>query len=161
MSIPKNETRIAVFPGSFDPITTGHVNLVKRALPLFDKIIVAIGLNDQKRYLFPLEQRRAWVEQSFSAFESVSVETYDSLTTDFCLQHRARYVLRGVRNATDFAYEENIARINSRLNPSIETIFLLSDEQHSIVSSSMIRELLKFKQDISAYVPSVVAHDLS
>ena len=107
--------KVAVFPGSFDPITIGHVDLVRRALPLFDKIIVAVGVNSQKKYLFPLEQRLEWLEDVFKEYDQVKVDSFEGLTAHYCQQVDAGYLLRGLRNASDFDYEKTISQLNSAL----------------------------------------------
>lgn len=153
--------RIAVFPGSFDPITTGHLDIVKRALPLFDEIIVAIGHNDKKKTLFSLEQRKEWIEAVFASEEKVSCDVYEGLTVNYCKEKNAHYILRGIRTAADFEYEKTIAHINNSLHGNIETIFILSTPELSFVSSSIVREIIKAKGDVSKYVPKEIAEALN
>ena len=117
--------KIAIFPGSFDPITVGHVDLVKRAIPLFDKIIVAVGVNSQKKYLFDLDQRLRWLEAVFVANPSVEVAAFEGLTAHYCKEVGARYLLRGLRNASDFDYEKTISQLNSIVGEGLETLFLM------------------------------------
>ena len=145
--------KIAVFPGSFDPITSGHVDLVKRAIPLFDKIIVAIGINSQKKYLFPLEQRIAWLEKVFEDNPSVHVDSYEGLTAHYCIKVGAKYMLRGLRNASDFDYEKTISQLNTIVGDGIETIFLISRPEYSHISSTIVREIIKGKGDASPFLP--------
>lgn len=115
--------KIAVFPGSFDPITVGHVDLVRRAAPLFDRIIVAVGVNTQKKTLFPLEQRLAWLRQVFAGDPQIQVDFFENLTAHYCLRIGARYLLRGLRNAADFDYEKTISQLNHIVGGGIETVF--------------------------------------
>ena len=117
--------KIAVFPGSFDPITTGHVDLVKRALPLFDKIVVAVGVNTQKKYLFPLKIRLDWLEKVFADEPKVEVDSFQNLTAHYCQKIGARYLLRGLRNSSDFDYEKTISQLNDIVGDGLETIFLI------------------------------------
>lgn len=145
-------SRIAIFPGSFDPMTTGHLALLKRAVPLFDKIIIAIGVNLDKKSFYPIDQRVERIRKAVANIPQVDVETYDCLTTDFCHQKGASYILRGVRDNTDFAYEQKIADINRLIAPDIETVILLADPQFAAISSSMVRELASFGKDINKYI---------
>ena len=118
--------KIVVFPGSFDPITTGHVDLVRRALPLFDEVIVAIGINAQKQTLFPLDQRKAWIADVFTDEPRVRVDVFEGLTVHFCQKVQARYLLRGLRNASDFDYEKTISQLNQIVGDNVETLFFIS-----------------------------------
>src|SRR5674476_71247 len=122
--------RIAIFPGSFDPFTIGHENIVNRAIPLFDKIIVMIGYNSNKRSFFPIEKREKWINEVFKNEPRVTVESYEGLTVDFCKKVNARYILRGLRTSADFEFERGIGQINRQLLPGIETIFLLTTPEH-------------------------------
>ena len=115
-------TRIAVFPGSFDPITKGHEDLIRRALPLFDKVIVAIGVNAEKKYMFPLEKRINWIKNTFASETNLEVHNYEGLTVDYCLNIGAQYIIRGLRDSRDFEFEKSIAQMNRELAPKIETI---------------------------------------
>lgn len=146
-------SKIAVFPGSFDPITTGHFDLVERALPLFDEIVVAIGVNSQKKYLFPLEQRLAWLRQVFSNYPQVRVDTFDGLTAHYCNKIGARYLLRGLRNASDFDYEKTISQLNNIVGHGIETVFLISQPEFSHISSTIVREIIKGGGYASPFLP--------
>lgn len=148
--------KIAVFPGSFDPITTGHEDLVKRALPLFDKIIVAVGVNSDKRYLFSLEQRIAWLEEVFKDCATVEVTHFEGLTANFCKTVNSRYLLRGLRNASDFDYEKTISQLNHIVGDGIETLFLISHPEFSHISSTIVREIIRGKGDASPFVPSAI-----
>ena len=148
--------KIAVFPGSFDPITTGHVDLIKRAAPLFDKIIVAIGINSQKKYLFSLKQRMEWLEKVFAKNDNIFVDNYQGLTAGYCKEVSATHLVRGLRNSSDFEYEKTISQINNIVGEGIETVFLISKREFSHISSSIVRELIKGKGDVSAFVPKEV-----
>jgi pantetheine-phosphate adenylyltransferase len=149
-------TKIAVFPGSFDPITVGHVNLVKRALPLFDKIVVAIGVNSQKKYLFDLDQRKEWLEAVFAEYDQVEVAHFQGLTANYCNEIGARYLLRGLRNASDFDYEKTISQLNNIVGDGIETIFLISQPEYSHISSTIVREIIKGNGDATPFIPAEV-----
>lgn len=148
--------KIAVFPGSFDPITVGHISLVKRALPLFDKIIVAIGINSQKQYLFDLETRLAWLNAVFREEDKVEIAQFEGLTAHFCNKIGATYLLRGLRNASDFDYEKTISQLNHIVGKNLETVFLISLPEFSHISSTIVRELIKGKGDVGQFVPKEV-----
>lgn len=148
--------KIAVFPGSFDPITTGHEDLVKRAVPLFDKIIVAVGVNSDKRYVFSLEQRVAWLEEVFKDQPTVEVTNFEGLTANFCKSVGSNYLLRGLRNASDFDYEKTISQLNNIVGDGIETVFLISHPEFSHISSTIVREIIRGKGDVSPFVPSAI-----
>ena len=148
--------KIAVFPGSFDPITIGHYDLVKRAIPLFDRIIVAIGINAQKKYLFTLEQRIAWLEEVFADEPTVSTGNFEKLTADFCKKEGAKYLLRGLRNASDFDYEKTISQLNAIVGDGLETVFLISPPQYSHISSTIVREIIKGGGDASPFLPKQI-----
>ncbi len=145
--------KIAVFPGSFDPITLGHIDLVKRALPLFDKIIVAVGVNNQKSTLFLLEDRLAWLNREFEDLPQVEVGYFSGLTVNYCKQVGARYLLRGLRNASDFDYEKTISQLNHIIGDQLETLFFISKPEFSHISSTIVREIIKGKGDIHSFVP--------
>jgi pantetheine-phosphate adenylyltransferase len=147
---------IAVFPGSFDPITLGHESLVLRALPLFDEIIIAIGNNALKQYYFTVERRQSWIEEVFSAYPNVKVAVYEVLTVDFCQQVNARYILRGLRTSADFEFERGIGQVNKRLLPDIDTVFLLTTPELTPITSSIIRDIVRNGGDASQFVPSCV-----
>ena len=146
-------TKIAVFPGSFDPITLGHVDLVERSLPLFDKVIVAIGVNSQKKYLFDLEQRLNWLREVFAHEPKVEVASFVGLTAHYCKDIGARYLLRGLRNSSDFDYEKTISQLNNIVGDGIETIFLISQPAYSHISSTIVREIIKGGGDASPFLP--------
>ena len=148
--------KIAVFPGSFDPITIGHYDLVKRAVPIFDKIIVAVGINSQKKYLFSLEQRLQWLEDVFASEPTVEVDSFQNLTAHYCNKVGARYLLRGLRNASDFDYEKTISQLNSIVGDGIETVFLISQPSYSHISSTIVREIIKGGGDATPFLPPAV-----
>lgn len=148
--------KICVFPGSFDPITSGHVDLVKRALPLFDKIIIAIGINTQKKYLFSLEQRQDWIKDVFKDEPKVIVDTFENLTADYCKRVEAAWILRGLRNASDFDYEKTISQLNFIVGKGVETMFLISQPEFSHVSSTIVREIIKGGGDASPFLPKEI-----
>ena len=152
--------KIAVFPGSFDPITVGHVDLVTRALPFFDEIIVAVGVNSQKKYLFSLEQRLEWLRLVFKEMEQVRVSSFVGLTAHYCKKVHAHYILRGLRNASDFDYEKTISQLNSAIGDNLETFFLISKPEYSHISSTIVREIIKGKGDASAFLPVAVQESL-
>jgi len=152
--------KIAIFPGSFDPITVGHVDLINRASSLFDKIIVAVGENNQKKYLFDLEQRMNWLEKVFEPNENVEVRKYEGLTVDFANSIQAKYLIRGLRNASDFDYEKTISQLNHIIGKGLETVFFISRPEMSHISSTIVREIIKGKGDVSDFVPTEVYHDL-
>tara|TARA_R100001369_G_scaffold32996_2_gene58029 strand:+ start:1463 stop:1906 length:444 start_codon:yes stop_codon:yes gene_type:complete len=142
----------ALFPGSFDPITIGHVDIIKRALPLFDEIIIAIGVNAEKKYMFPLEDRKQFIEDAFKEFDAVTVKTYKGLTADFCKAENAQYILRGVRNTADFTYEQTIAQANAEVM-NVESVFLVASPAVSHVSSSIVRDIARNDGDYGSLVP--------
>lgn len=149
--------RIAIFPGSFDPITLGHESIIKRALPLFDEIIVAIGINSTKQYYFPIDKRKAWIEQVFKGESKVRVMNYEGLTVDFCKKVNANYILRGLRTSADFEFERGIAQMNKAMVNDIETIFILTTPELSAINSTIIRDILKHGGDASAFVPKGIS----
>jgi pantetheine-phosphate adenylyltransferase len=148
--------RKAIFPGSFDPITKGHENILQRALPLFDEIIIAIGKNSSKQNYFTLEQREKWIRQVFSAEPKVSVETYTGLTIDFCKKMNASYILRGLRTSADFEFEKAIAQNNKTMAPEIETIFILPIPELSAINSTIVRDIVRNGGNAQPFVPEGV-----
>lgn len=145
--------RIAVFPGSFDPITKGHEDIILRAVPLFDEIIVAIGTNSSKKYFFDLEKRLEMIRFTFRSEPKVKVETYSGLTVDYCKTVDARYLLRGLRTSADFEFERSIAHINQAMHPDIDTVFLLSLQEYSAINSTIVRDIVINGGDASRFVP--------
>lgn len=149
--------RIAVFPGSFDPITIGHLDIIERAVPLFDKIIVAIGTNSSKNYMFSLEKRKEFIAKAIEKFENVEVDVYAGLTVDYCREKDARFILRGLRNPADFEFEKAIAHTNRAItNHDIETIFLLTSSGKAYISSSIVRDVMKNGGNYKILVPDAV-----
>ncbi len=148
--------KIAVFPGSFDPITLGHVDLIHRALPLFDKIIIAIGVNSQKKYLFDLDQRMQWLNECFAGEDTIEVNNYTGLTVNFCRDVGANYLIRGLRNSSDFEYEKTISQLNHIIGHELETVFLISQPEYSHISSTIVREIIKGQGDISTFLPEQI-----
>lgn len=148
--------RIAVFPGSFDPITRGHESLVRRLLPLFDEIVVAIGVNSNKQYFFPLEKRKAWIEKTFADCPGVRTETFSGLTIEYCRKLGAKHIVRGLRTTTDLEFEKAIAQMNKAMADEIETIFILPLPEFSAINSTIIRDIVRNNGDASKFVPDAV-----
>ena len=148
--------KIALFPGSFDTITIAHVDILKRALPLFDRIVVGIGLNSAKQNFISAEKREEMVKTIFAGNEKVNVQLYEGLTVDFCRKINAKYMVRGIRSSSDFEYERAISQINQTMMPDVETILLLSKPEYSAISSTIVRDILRNKGDISYFVPKEV-----
>lgn len=153
--------KIAIFPGSFDPITVGHVDILKRSAGLFDQIIVAIGINSQKKYLFDLDTRKQWIEKVFKGYPHIQVEVYKGLTINFCKEKGASYLIRGIRSASDFEYEKTIAHLNHSMNEDIDTILMLSPPELSSISSTIVREIILGDGDVSKFVPHEILDDLN
>ncbi len=149
-------TKTAIFPGSFDPFTIGHEEIVRRAIPLFDKIIVAIGYNSAKTGFFPLEKRLEWIENVFADEKNILVDKYEGLTTDYCKKVNANYILRGLRTAADFEYERAIGQMNKMLHNGIDTIFMLTKPEHSPISSTIVRDIIRHGGDASMFVPKKI-----
>ncbi len=145
----------ALFPGSFDPITNGHYDVIKRGISLFDEVIVAIGINAEKKYMFSLEDRKRFIEDSFKNEPKVKVITYEGLTIDLCRKLDAQFILRGLRNPADFEFEKAIAHTNRRLS-KIETVFLLTAAKTSYISSSIVRDVIRNNGDYTVLVPDSV-----
>ena len=152
--------KIALFPGSFDPFTVGHKSLVDRALPLFDKIIIGVGINHEKANFFPIEKRIQWINDLFKDESRIEVMTYEGLTVDFCDHVNAGYLLRGLRTSADFEFERAIGQTNKAIHPKIETIFLLTHPEHTFISSSIVRDVYKHGGDISSFLPKGMVLDL-
>jgi pantetheine-phosphate adenylyltransferase len=144
--------KIAVFPGSFDPITKGHQDVVLRALPLFDEIVIGIGINSTKASLFSLGQRLKFIQHAFANHPSVKVHSYQGLTVDFCKEQQARYILRGLRSAADLEYENPIAQLNRSMS-GIETVFILTSPAYAAISSTIIREIIRNNGNVAQFLP--------
>ena len=144
--------RVAIFPGSFDPFTIGHADIVRRALPLFDTIVIGVGVNAQKHALFPAEERVAAIQKVFRGEPKVKVRTYSTLTVDFAKEENATFMLRGVRSTTDFEYEKAFAEANRQLS-GIETVLILTRPEYEHISSSLVRDLHSYGKDITPYLP--------
>lgn len=145
----------AIFPGSFDPLTLGHYDIIKRGITLFDEIIVAIGVNADKKYMFSLEERTHFIEKAFANQPKVKVMTYEGLTVDFCKEIEAEFILRGLRNPADFEFEKAIAHTNRHLS-TIETVFLLTSARTSFIASSIVRDVIRNNGDYTKLVPNSV-----
>jgi len=152
--------KIAVFPGSFDPITRGHESIIRRALPVFEEIIIALGENAEKKTYFPLDSRFKWLKQVFSDEPKIRVLKYSGLTVDFCRKVKAGYILRGLRTSADFEFERTIGLMNKAISPAIETVFLLSAPEYAALSSSVIRDILKNGGDVSKFIPEKIAKEI-
>lgn len=147
--------RKAVFPGSFDPITLGHIDIIERSLPLFDEIVIAIGVNADKKYMFSLEERIRFIEETFKYEDKISVISYEGLTIDLCKRLEADFILRGLRNPADFEFEKAIAHTN-RILSKIDTVFLLTAADTSFISSSIVRDVIRNGGDYTLMVPNAV-----
>ncbi|MBN2485827.1 MAG: pantetheine-phosphate adenylyltransferase [Bacteroidales bacterium] len=154
------ENRIAVFPGSFDPFTIGHESIVKRALGLFDKIIIAIGRNTNKDDFFALDKRIGWIKTVFATEEKIEVTAYSGLTVDFCKNIGAKYILRGVRTSSDFEYERAIGQMNRAMDKKIETVFLLTLPEHTYITSTIVRDVIRHGGDASVFLPQSIKIDI-
>ncbi len=152
--------KIAIFPGSFDPITRGHESVIKRAIPLFDKIIIAVGTNIQKTTFFPIEKRVMWIEKVFEQASKVEVRTYTGLTIDFCKEVGAQFILRGLRTSVDFEFERSIGQINKQMYPDIDTVFLLTTPQYTALNSSIIRDIIRNGGDPAPFVPEAINDEI-
>jgi pantetheine-phosphate adenylyltransferase len=148
--------KIAVFAGTFDPITRGHVDIVKRSLELFDKVVIAVGVNSKKQNLFPVEKRLEWIKKIFEHENKVAVDSYEELTVQYCRKVNARYILRGLRNGSDFDYEAHIAQLNREMAPDIETVFMITAPELSYISSTIVRDLIVYGGDYKSFVPEEV-----
>ncbi|MDY7396570.1 pantetheine-phosphate adenylyltransferase [Aureibaculum sp. 2210JD6-5] len=148
----------ALFPGSFDPLTLGHYDIIKRGVKVFDEVVVAIGINAEKKYMFSLEKRKQFIEDAFKDFPKVKVVTYKGLTVDFCAAIDAKFILRGLRNPADFEFEKAIAHTNRDLAP-VETVFLLTSAKTSYISSSIVRDVIRNNGNYKILVPESVRVD--
>ncbi len=152
--------RICLFPGTFDPVTLGHTDIINRALPLFDKIIVGIGINSSKNPMFSADQRMEWFNEIYSDEPKVESAVYEGLTVNFCEKIGARYILRGIRYVSDFEYEKTIADANRTLDNKIETIFLTGEPKYTSVASTIVRDILRNGGNASPFLPQAVINSL-
>lgn len=150
--------RICLFPGSFDPLTLGHVNIINRTVGLFDKLVIGIGTNSSKQPMFSIEQRTEWIKEVFKKDARIEVASYEGLTIDFCRKINAHYILRGIRFVSDFEYERAIADMNHSLAPEIESIFLTSAAAHSSISSTLVRDVIRNGGDARQFLPIEVQY---
>ena len=148
--------KTAIFPGSFDPITVGHESIIRRSIPLFDEIIVAIGINSTKDYQFPLEKREAWIKQVFANEPKINVISYSGLTIDLCKKVNAKYILRGLRTSADFEFERGIAQMNKAMMSDLETIFILTTPEFSAINSTVVRDIIQNGGDPTPFVPASI-----
>lgn len=147
------QQRICLFPGTFDPITLGHVDIIKRAVSLFDKLYIGIGLNTSKQPMFSIEQRKEWIEKIFSDYPQIAVVSYEGLTINYCKELQAQYILRGIRSIVDFEYEKAIGDMNRMLAPEVETIFLACAPEYSTISSTVVRDVIRNKGNVKSFLP--------
>lgn len=154
-------SRICLFPGTFDPLTLGHVDIINRALPLFDKIVVGIGLNASKAPMFSPEQRLQWIKDIYVDEERVEGAVYEGLTVNFCKKLGANFILRGIRYVSDFEYEKTIADANRTLDRSIETIFLTGEPKYTSVASTIVRDIIRNGGDAAPFLPEIVSQSLN
>lgn len=153
--------KIALFPGTFDPITLGHTEIIERSLELFDEIIIGVGVNSSKQTMFSLEQRIFWIQEYFlKHHKKIKVMPFEGLTVEFAKKHRVRFLLRGLRSAPDFEYEKHIFLLNKHLDEKIETVFLISNTQYIGVSSTLVREIIKYHGRLEGLVPQNIIHSI-
>ncbi len=148
--------KIAVFPGSFDPLHNGHVDIVNRLLPLFDKVIIAVGINQDKKYLFEMEKRLQWLKDVFTNEPKIEIKSYKGLTVEFCKQHNAKYLIRGLRTSADFEFEKAIAQLN-KSQAGVESVFVISTPENAPVSSTILRDIIKNGGSVIKFVPAGVS----
>ena len=148
--------KIAVFPGSFSPFSIGHQSVIEKALPLFDKIIISIGINSEKNQYFSIQERIQWIESVYADNIKIEIKRYEGLTVDFCRKESANFILRGLRDSHDFKFEKNIAHMNKELDANIETVFIITPPHFSHISSSIIRDIIKNGGDVSKFIPKEI-----
>lgn len=148
--------KIAVFPGSFDPFTLGHKAIITRAIPMFDKIYIVVGINSQKDGFFPVEKRLKWIEKVFKNEKKVYVDSFTGLTIEYCRNIGAKYILRGLRTSADFEYERTIAQLNRYMAPELESVFLLTDPELTPITSTIVREIIRYGGDTSKFLPAEI-----
>mgnify|MGYP006145473599 CR=1 FL=1 len=149
-------TKVAVFPGTFSPFTIGHKSVVDRALPLFDKIIIAIGVNSEKSQPFSIKERMQWIQDIYGEISKIETKAYQGLTVDFCKKEGANFIIRGLRNSHDFRFEKDIAQTNKKLSDKVQTIFIITDASISHISSSIIRDIIRNGGDVSQFLPKEI-----
>ena len=150
--------RICLFPGTFDPVTLGHVDVIERAVTLFDKLVIGVGINSSKQPMFTIEQRTGWIKEIFKNDPRIEVTGYEGLTVDYCQKINAKFILRGIRYISDFEYEKAIADMNRMLVPGIETIFLTCSPLYSTISSTLVRDVIRNGGNASMFVPKEVKY---
>jgi pantetheine-phosphate adenylyltransferase len=148
--------RICLFPGTFDPMTLGHVDVIHRAVSLFDKMVIGIGINSSKQPMFTVEQRVAWISEIFKNEPRIEVAGYEGLTVKYCREIQATHILRGIRYVSDFEYEKAIADMNRMLDPTIETVFLTCSPEYSTISSTLVRDVIRNGGNVNLFVPKEV-----
>lgn len=146
--------KIALFPGSFDPVTKAHVDILNRSVDLFDKVVIGIGMNSNKAPLLDIETRKAMLQAVFQKEPRIEVMSYEGLTVEFCKEIKAAYMIRGIRTVSDFEYEKAIAQMNHALEPEIESIFIVSKPGYSSISSTIVRDILRYKGDVKQFIPA-------
>lgn len=152
--------RTAVFPGTFDPITYGHIEVIQRALAVFDRVVIGVGINSQKSTMFSDAQRVRWIAMHFQDEARITVETFSGLTVSFARQIGARHLLRGLRSAPDFEYEKNIDLLNKHLNPEVETVYFIATPETHHISSTLVREVIRFKGNLKGLVPDAISAEI-
>lgn len=153
--------RICLFPGTFDPVTLGHTDIIDRALPLFDELVIGIGINSSKVPMFTVEQRVEWIREIYKHEPRIKVASYEGLTVNFCKEIKAQFILRGIRYVSDFEYEKAIADINRKLEHEVETIFLTCSPEFSTIASTLVRDVIRYKGDAAQFLPDVVANSIN
>jgi pantetheine-phosphate adenylyltransferase len=148
--------RIGLFPGSFDPITLGHTDIIDRALPLFDKLIIGIGINHNKQPMFTLEQRLQWINEVYAGNNKIEALSYEGLTATFAQKNNVKFILRGIRYVSDFEYEKSIADVNRMMDDQLETVFLTCSPEYSSFSSTLVRDIIRNGGDVSKFLPAKV-----
>ncbi|PJZ71211.1 pantetheine-phosphate adenylyltransferase [Leptospira perolatii] len=153
-------TRVAIYPGSFDPLTNGHLDILQRSMGLFDKVIIGVAINSSKSLLFSIEERLGFIRTVTEGWSNLEIDTFEGLTVDYCRKRGAKSIIRGLRAVTDFDYEYAISLMNKKLAPEVETIFLMSSNEYSFVSSTIVKEVARHGRDVSAQVPEIVSKAL-
>lgn len=152
--------RICLFPGTFDPVTLGHTDIIDRALPLFDELVIGIGINSSKVPMFTIEQRVEWIREIYKHEPKIKVASYEGLTVNFCKEINAQFILRGIRYVSDFEYEKAIADINRKMDHEVETIFLTCSPEYSTIASTLVRDVIRYNGDAAQFLPDIVANTI-